>query len=171
MKNLWIKWRNDFLKAAGFILIVFLAAKLFLPTLVKSGKLRGNEFSLQRCESQTRIWKSAEAGAANFDFYKLSNEDKRRVIFMGFKPTFWMKTNFVWGSSSSREIVIVCGQEFDNIPKSAWTFFLKYPSHAVGYSDGTTALISPEEFTNLNLSGFVSLSILATNSEFNIFKE
>ena len=158
------------LKFGAVVVLFALIFSVFLPSLAMHGKLRGNEFALHRCEWQTRIWTNAEASSANFDFYKLSDEDKRRVIMMGFKPAFLMKTNFVWGNSSSREIVIICGQEFDNVPKSPWTFFLKYPKHAVGYSDRTVGLISPIEFTNFNLNGFVSLSSLAANSEFNIFK-
>ena len=152
--------------ASAFIIFLF----FYLPTLTSSGKLRGNQFALQRCESQIKIWKTAGLSSATFDFHKLSDEDKRRVVFTGFNPTFSMKTNFVWGSASNREIVIVCESKFDNVPKSPWTFFLKYSAHAVGYSDGTTGLISLTEFTNLNLIGFASLSNLATNSEFNIFK-
>jgi hypothetical protein len=67
--------------------------------------------------------------------------------------------------------VIVCGKEFDNVPASFWTFHRKNPAGAVGYSDGTTGLISPAQFTNLNLNGFVFISSLATNSEFNIFNQ
>ena len=118
-----------------------------------------------------RIWKNAGTNSAKFDFYKLSNEDKQRVIFLGYNPGFLIKTNFVWSNVSNREIVIICENEFDNASKSPWTFFLKYPAHAVGYSDGTVDLISPEQFTNLNLNGFVSLQNLATNSEFGIFKQ
>ena len=64
----------------------------------------------------------------------------------------------------------MCESEFDNVSKSSWSFGQKYPAHAVGYSDGKSGLISPTEFTNMSLAGFVSLRGFATNSEYNIFK-
>ena len=160
----------------GFLLglfIVFIFIPYFLSFLLQptSGKSRGNKFAMFVCGRDIDIWQSVKSNRDNFDFYKLANEDKRRVIVMGYKPIFLIKTNFVWGSISNREIVIVCKSEFDNVPEPAfWNFYHRNPAHAVGYSDGTTGLISPEQFTNLNLSGFVSLQDLATNSEFGIFK-
>ncbi len=159
------------MKVAGFLLIVFLAAKLFLPTLATTGKLRGNEFALFQCRWELANWKNANTNGFNFE--KLSKEDKRRaIILLGLNMDAWTKTNFIWAKSETdREIVIVCRKEFDNVPRPAWwNFYHKNPANAVGYSDGTAGLISPEQFTNLNLTGFVSLSNLATNSEFNIFK-
>lgn len=89
---------------------------------------------------------------------------------MGFRPNFWIRTNFHWAGASNREVIIVCESEFDNVSKSFWSLGQKYPAHAVGYSDGKSGLISPGEFTNLSMNSFVSLCELATNSEFNIFK-
>jgi hypothetical protein len=165
------KWRNDFLKAAGFLLIIFLAIKFLLPSFATSGKWNGNRSMLFQCKQQMRIWKSAETNNSTFDFSKLSYDDTQRTLIIEWELDVWIKTNFVWQSDKTkREIVIVSGKEYDNVPASFWTFYRKYPAHAVGYSDGTAALISPEQFTNLNLTGFVSISNLATNSEFNIFK-
>lgn len=153
------------------IFVLALLAAAMLPSLATTGKLHGNERALKNCELEMRIWKSAETNSPSFDFSKLSHEDTRRVLMLVWTLDAQAKTNFLWQTNKTKhEIVIVCGKEFDNVPASFWTFYLKYPAHAVGYSDGTAGLISPEQFTNLNLTGFVSLSNLATNSEFNIFK-
>jgi hypothetical protein len=167
MKILW--------KIFKMVLIVFVVMLLLFaiiaPHLASTGKLQGNERALKDCELEMEIWKSAETNNSSFDFSKLSYEDTRRVLMIGWQLDAQAKTNFLWQTNKTkREIVIVCGKEFDNVPASFWTFYLNYPAHAVGYSDGSAGLISPEQFTNLNLTGFVSLSNLATNSEFNIFK-
>ena len=104
-----------------------------------------------------------------FSFGDLALTDQRLAIAR-LGPFPWLlKTNFVWqNTNSKREIVIVCEKGFDNVPKpTIWNLYRKNRAHAVGYSDGTTGLISPEQFTNLSLIGFVSLSQLATNAEFN----
>ena len=66
----------------------------------------------------------------------------------------------------NREVIIVCEKPFDydEINRSFWNLFKRDYAHAVGYSNGKAGLISPEEFTNLNLREFVSLSQVATNA-------
>jgi hypothetical protein len=152
------------------LLVVTLGVFLILPNLATTGKLRGNASALHLNRTHMILWKSKQANSPNFDFWRLSLGGKRRTIVLGLNLETSFKTNFVWQSDKEKkEIVIVCGKEFDNVPRSPWTFFLKNRAHAVGYSDGTTGLISPTEYTNLNFSGFVSASSLATNSELNIF--
>jgi hypothetical protein len=153
--------------AAGAIAFAIIA-----PSLATTGKLVGNKFALAFCKTQIWIGKNAETNSPNFDFSKLSHEDKRRTLLLGYTFAAWIRTNFVWqNSNANRQIIIVCGKEFDNVPMLFWTFYTKTPAHAVGYSDGTTGLISPAQFTNLNLNGCVSFSSLAANSEFNVFKQ
>jgi hypothetical protein len=77
---------------------------------------------------------------------------------------FLVRPNFA-STNTSRTVVIVCEKSFDNVPQpTLWNFYRKNPAHAIGYSDGSTGLISPAEFAALDLTGFVSLSNLATNN-------
>jgi hypothetical protein len=128
----------------------------------------GNRMTLIECHEYLNTVSSTKSNSTNFDFSKLTDDDKGRAIGMARIFDFWIKTNFVWRTGSNREIIIVCPEQFDNIPKPGfWNAFWRNPAHAVGYSDGSAGLISPEQFTNLNLSGFVS----ATNLAANIFKK
>ena len=152
------------------VLIILLLLAMLVPAHPSSGKLRGNEYALNQNRWKMILWKREQTNSPDFDFWRLSINGKRTTIVPGLHLETSFKTNFVWQSAKEKkEIVIVCGKEFDNVPRSPWTFFLKNPAHAVGYSDGTTGLISPTEFSNLNLSGFVSVLSLATNSELDIF--
>lgn len=54
-----------------------------------------------------------------------------------------------------REVVIVCDRPYDNVPQRL--LFRSPKAHAVGYSDGTAGLISPDEFAHLNTAGFVDI--------------
>lgn len=159
----------------GMLVIAFMLALFgvaMLPSLATSGKPRGNRAAILECRDYFFMANRIETNSPSFDFFSLSNDDKQEVVSEFSHWNFWIKTNFVWRSDNSeREIVIVCGQEFDNVHKPGfWNSFFRNPAHAVGYSDKTVGLISPEEFNNLNLRGFVSASNLATNSDFDIFK-
>ncbi len=57
---------------------------------------------------------------------------------------------------TDREVVIVCEQAFDNVPQpTVWNLYRRSPAHAVGYSDGSTELLSAAEYRDLDLSDFV----------------
>jgi len=167
-----MKVLKKLLKLTAIALVALIFLFFLSPKCVpnRSGKLRGNEYALNHNRQQMLLWKHEQTNSPNFDFWKLSFFDKQTTIIWGLNLGILFKTNFTWQSDEvKKEIVIICVKEFDNVPKSPWAFFLKNPAHAVGYSDGTTSLISPEQFTNLNLTGFVSVLSLATNSELNIF--
>ena len=160
------------------VVVVYIAAFVFfrfvLPALAPTEKLTGNRSALAMCGWELTAWKSYQANRPGFDFHRLSDDEKRRVIMFGLNEDFLIKANFAWGNAANREIVIVCTREYDNVPVPApWNLLYRNPAHAVGYSDGTTGLISPAQFDNLFLYGFVSLWRLATNSDsnFKIFKQ
>jgi hypothetical protein len=164
------------LKSLGQLMIgqfvLFVIAKIVLPHLASSGRHYGNKLMRVECYQQIEALKDAETNSPNFDFFKLSDDNKRHTILFGWNSDFWLKTNFTWEvRDSNRQIVIVCGREFDNVPKPGfWNHFWKKPTHVVAYSDGTTGLISPEQFTNLISAGFASMANLATNTETGLFK-
>jgi hypothetical protein len=143
-----------------------------LPRLASTGRHYGNELMRMRCYQELRALKRAATDSPNFDFSKLSDENKHDIIIRGSNSDFWIKTNFAWEvGGSNRQVVIVCGKEFDNVPKPGfWNYFWRNPAHAVGYSDEKTGLISPEQFTNLISAGFVSMLDLATNATTGLFK-
>jgi hypothetical protein len=155
----------------GIFVIAFVVALLvaaILPTwLAPGGRPHGNRAAILECRNYFFIISHAETNSSEFDFSKLSKEDEIELIHLGYLA----KTNFIWGNSSNRESVIVCQNQFSDVPRTGFLhLFLPNPAHAVGYSDGAAGLISPKEFSQLNLNGFISLSSLATNSEFNISK-
>lgn len=145
---------------------------LILPRLASTGRLYGNELMRVKCYQQLKALKRVGINIPSFDFSKLSDDNKREIIIRGSNSDFWIKTNFTWEvSESKRQIVVVCGKEFDNVPKPGfWNYFWRNPAHAVGYSDEKIGLISAEQFTNLVSSGFVSMSNLGTNIEVGLFK-
>ena len=154
------------------LLVLFVIAMIILLHLASTGRLYGNKLMRVECYQQLKALRNAEPNSSNFDFFKLSDDDKRDTIIRGGNSDFWIKTNFTWeASESNRQIVLVCGREFDNVPKPGfWNYFWRNPAHAVGYSDGKTGLVSPEQFVKLISAGFVSMSNLATNDQTGLFK-
>lgn len=156
----------------GFIVAVI--ALVIFASLQRpySGPGPANGRALAHCHWVIETWKSASTNNPTFNFFSLSQDNKQSAaIAVGFDFDSLIKTNFVWGGASNREIVIACQKQFSDVHKPGfWNSFFPNPAHAVAYSDGTTELISPEQFANLKLDGFVSLSYLAINSEFHIFK-
>jgi len=61
-------------------------------------------------------------------------------------------------TNERRQLVAACDKPFDNVPRR---LFGKAPlTHAVAYSDGTTGLISTEEFQKLDLTNFVDVKTI-----------
>jgi len=158
------------------VAILFIAVVFYfhfvLPALAPTEKLTGNRATLAMCRWELAAWKSYETNSSVFDFQKLTDDQKRRVIMFGLNQDFSIRTYFVWSNAPNRKIVIVSAREFDNVPAPApWNLFHRNPAHAVGYSDGTTGLISREQFDSLDLFGYSSLWSLATNPNFKVFKQ
>jgi hypothetical protein len=61
-------------------------------------------------------------------------------------------------SGELRRVLIVCDTPYTNVPQRR--FFKSPPTHAAGFSDGTTGLISPKEFAALDRSTFVAIDVL-----------
>ena len=57
-----------------------------------------------------------------------------------------------------REIFVLCDTPYGNVPQPTfWNLHRQNSAHAVGYADGTTALISPEQFAALDKSQYFEL--------------
>lgn len=157
------------------IAVLGIAATVFYRYILMPAEMpTGNRAMLTMCGWELKTWKLYETNRPRFDFYQLSPDEKRRVILYGLNQDLMIRTNFLWSAATNRELVVVCVRQYDNVPTPApWNLFYHRPAHAVGYSDGTTGLISPAEFDSLFIYGFTSLWSLATNSSsnFHIFKK
>jgi len=64
-----------------------------------------------------------------------------------------------WASlTNSHEIVVICDVAYGNIPQpSFWNLHRRTFRHAIGYSDGKSALLTPAQFKDLDLGQFAEL--------------
>ena len=65
-------------------------------------------------------------------------------------------------STSRKNIIAACSRPFTNVPQ--YFFHEAPPTHAVVYSDGSTALLSTRQFAALDRSAFVRVSEIDTSS-------
>jgi hypothetical protein len=151
------------------IALVILAAFALPRIIAVSTNCGGNTYALNVCRECLAAAELSTADQhAQFDISKLRSIDKTNLANLGRRhradgADFLIRTNFVW-DDPKREIVVVCERLFDNVPQpTIWNLYHRSPAHAVGYSDGTVSLISTQQFTALNLSGFIPLSRLPTN--------
>jgi hypothetical protein len=159
------------LLAIVFIVVVFFYY-FVRPELPASKKLSGNQSVLALCKWELATWREYQTNGPTFDYSRLTDDQKRRVIMYGLNQDFSIRTNFDWSDASSRKIVIVSSRAYYNGPTLAlWNPFLWKPAHAVGYSDGSTGLISMKEYDSLNQEGLASLWSLANDPNFKIFKQ
>jgi len=157
----------------GFVLMAGLLVGMILPA-TSASNCGQNSYALTVCRNfAVTTVSAAQDNQSKFEIGKIDKIEGRILSSLAERGwgmsgvDFLVRTNFVLGNSSNREIVIVCERQFGNVPQpTVWNFYRQNPAHAVGYSDGTTGLISPEQFRNLDLSGFVSLSNLVANPEF-----
>ena len=158
-----------------FVVIPFIAA-FVLPAHVGGKPTRG-ERAAWLCRDYLVFAKSASVnGKFSLDFSNLSAFAKTNAQFpvtiFSTNADFWAKTNFDLNSTLKEPVIVCKTKYFFRRDKNSFgcSFTPLKAAYAIGYADGTAKLVTEEQFTNLNLNGFVSLQNLATNSEFGIFK-
>jgi hypothetical protein len=145
-------WKLIAVRTAFF----FTAALVLTATLFPASNCGGNSAALTACggyASLLQFWEQGHPGevfeydAAGPERTRLAGEDWVRSARFLAKRTV--------EPSGPKQIVIVCDHAYDNVPQGVlW----KSPmAHAVGYSTGTTGLISPSEFAQVDMNDFVEL--------------
>ena len=149
-------------------LIALICAAL-LPGLAPPSNCGGNSHALTACK-QILIYDrlARNTNGIGFDLAQFDAVDQTNLFLtVASRWTsdagYWLRTNG-FSNTAARQIVVVCDRAYDNVPQPAvWNLYRGNPAHAVGYSDGTTGLITPAEFSGLDRRGFMSLTALATN--------
>ena len=152
----------------GLILLVGMLVAMILPLLTSASNCGGNSYALVACANYVTITHMAVDDGES-DISKLGEVEKSDAAKLAKSSwisdaDFLVRTNFT-STNTSRMVAIVCEESFGNVPQPTLrNFYRKNPAHAVGYSDGSTSLISPVEFKALDLNGFIHLSSLGTNT-------
>ena len=161
MNTSQLKVRRGFVGfVLGFIFLILIIA-LLAPIYI-GGKPTDKDIAMRGCRHYLMYAKSA---TTNKDFVFKQSEFlsfEKLSRFQTFFPTnsnFWIKTNFTANASTS-ELIFICKRQF-YYPQSKNVFGCSYsrltPAYVVGYSGGKTELISKEQFSSVDLTGFILL--------------
>jgi len=154
------------LSVAGVMTI----ALLLLPlALARSSNCGGNSAALSLCGSlASRIRIEQERFGAGFDVQRIDAEAFQDLTDIA--RSTWLERGTLWirrtvpQQANSNVIVAVCTRAYDNVPQPLWwNGFKRTPAHAIAPLRGSSRLVSPAEFAQLDLSAFASVLSL-TNS-------
>jgi hypothetical protein len=151
-------------------LVLVVLVGLLLP-LMSSSNCGGNSAALNACGMYLVVVKGwhAEHPHGLFHFDELDLE--ARDTLTDLPGASWVRSAKFWAklddvkidSAGPKQVVIVCDKPFNNVPQHVlWNAPM---THAVGYSTGEAGLISPAEFSQLNLNGFVDLQVMRKKSD------
>jgi hypothetical protein len=149
---------------------LFLAGTLIaIGTLIAASSGRtncgGNNAALSRVGEIAMIVLNGAANSPNRSFdYKPANPEEVRMLSEASQyhwcpgARFLVTTDPVTTNDAKQRVIVVCDTPYRNVPQRL--FGKAPPTHAAAYSDGTTRLISCEEFAGLDRSKFVPLDEL-----------
>ena len=148
-----------------FIALAVVAASFF--RFEGSTNCGGNSAALadvQQYAMLARVY-TMEDPDHTFCVTSITMEQRKQIALIGRSPwlpgvRFLVSTNAIHDTQSnhSRRIIIVSDTAFNNVPRR-WLLHAPF-TYAVGFSDGTTGLISGEEFAKLNRASFKYLDAL-----------
>jgi hypothetical protein len=170
------------LKVAGVASVLVGLVWILLPALGRSSNCGGNSAALAKCRSVAvcLFVVSMDRGYKSVSITELSATERENFDQLG--SSIWIgdakilvtratvrfdskifdaQATFLVDKPNGRVIVSVCDTPFDNVPRR---MFGRAPfAHAVAYADGSSGLISVEDFRRLDLSGFVDVRTLWEN--------
>lgn len=166
-----MKTKRNTLVALACLCLLLLFAALVLPALAPPSNCGGNSYALTACKQLGLYARMANpTNSSTLDLTLLDTLDRTNIFRIVDSPwttgaDYWVRTNGLGGSAQKR-ILVVCDTAYDNVPQpTIWNLYHRNPAHAVGFSDGTTGLISPAEFTGMDRSDFAALSDLGKPSQ------
>jgi hypothetical protein len=164
------KKHKKLLIAFGLLLVLIACGAALLPLVARSTNCGGNSAALAACKSAAICFRliASERDGKPVSVADLSEAE--RDYFKQIAGLNWLGEAKVLVAaipvsldSQKQQIVAACDRAFDNVPRRV---FGKSPlTHAVAYTDGSTALISVEDYQKLDVSKFVDVkSFQPTNS-------
>ncbi|HWN93847.1 MAG TPA: hypothetical protein VNT99_02330 [Methylomirabilota bacterium] len=156
--------RGLLILGVGIALVAVAVATL--PLLARSSNCGGNSAALNQVRHYAILAELCALNNSNGAFRVADVPDEERNQLRQSSRNHWIpgarflvSTNTVTTSDfKARHILIVCDKPYRNVPRR-WIGTAP-PAHAVAYSDGSAALMSPAEFASMDRRSFVFLDEL-----------
>lgn len=140
-----------------------------VPTCQPPLTARGNFAALRRCHHVAQVVRQ-EFNAGRKESSTWGEQAKQTLGSSATRlgaghARFLVRTNLN-SDLPLTAVLAVCEQPFDNVPlPTLMNLFRRNPAHAVAYADGSTNLISPAAFAQLDLSGFVATKSFSNSNK------
>ena len=156
-----------------YCISTLIAGLILLGRIPSTTNCGGNSVALSGCGEYVMAVLTCAADAPGKSFPVTNPSPELREQFAGIAHRtagihgahYLVSTLPVFGKAppiqrdpANRRILIVCDTSYRNVPQHL--LWQAPAAHAVGYSDGTTGLISPSEFAALDRSAFKPLDQL-----------
>ncbi len=137
-----------------------------LPLLSRSSNCGGNSAALSDVRQYALLVGNAAEASPDHTFRVDAATPEQRKELAEFVRNSWIpRARYLVSTASlserelqTRRVKIVCDTPYRNVPRR-WIGSAP-PTHAAGYSDGSSGLISPAEFAALDRSSFAFLDVL-----------
>ena len=149
--------------ALGISIAAVACGAVLLPSLAGRSNCGGNSAALAACKSVAVSLNlvASERGNKAVSITNLAGVERdyfKQIAGLSWLHDAKVMVTLATVTSEARQVVAVCNKPFDNVPRR---FFGKAPlTHAIAYADGTTELVSSEEFSKLDLVGFVDVKTI-----------
>jgi len=134
--------------------------------LYNSSNCGGNSSALSKCKMVVLLARiEAERNHSNFDYISLPAAAQQEFVkgtqsHWNPNARFLIRRGATDLQKKGREIFVICDTAYGNVPQPTfWNLHHQNIAHAVGYIDGTTALITPKEYASLDKSQFFALPV------------
>lgn len=154
------------LRLVPWLAALFVAYSLILSAWSPPSNCGGNSAALAEVSQIAMVARIGAVTSSNdsFSFAVASGEQREQLAMLS--RSHWSDSSRILVSlqpiradvGEQCRVIVACDTPYRNVPQS-W-FGLAPPAHAVAYSDGTSGLISPDEFAALDLSKFVPMDEL-----------
>jgi hypothetical protein len=156
--------------AVGLVVASVACLGGLLPIVARSSNCGGNSAALAACKSVAAAFHLTVSGRNGKPVSAAGLTDVERDYFNPISGLNWLAGAKVLvtpvpvrNDDQQQQVLAVCDKPFSNLPRRI--FGKAPPTHAIAYTDGSTSLISVEEFRRLDLREFIDVkSLQPTNS-------
>ena len=150
----------------GVLAVLAVGTVMVYPLLYSSTNCGGNTAALNQVKEYALFANMAVDNSTNHTFQVSAVPPEQREQLARLAHCSWMPnarffvstTPLSTNESHLRRLIIVCDTPYSNVPR--YWLGSAPPTHAAGFSDGSSALISPAEFAALDRSSFAFLDEL-----------
>lgn len=147
----------------GGVVIVVVSLVTFTT---QSSNCGGNSAALTACQNYIGVLHAWDHDHPNEAFRYRDASRELQEEFTNLAGADWIRSarlltkleNVRVDPHGAKQVVIACDRAYDNVPQRR--FWWSPMMHAVGYSTGEVGLISPSEFEQLDLTGYVDLQAM-----------